>query len=392
MLQFREGAERQQCGLPLLALIGVDRLSALQDRHILAAACAVRIDVQHLAGQCLVDEVQNTGLGRDACHIHVLLAGTDAGLHDRIFAVSHSFYLQQPALMACLAVVAGELRHRITGVAVLILHHMIAARYDLTLNDIFRIGNGVFADCQAGAQLHRTLAQRTGNAQFIEAQGGRGGFKASGHLDGGVYADRNADGQRLAQFGSTLCHGTDMAAARLQENGQLVLGLDAHPVDGHIRAARVRMGGITHPQRDVRTGIHRRIGGRGHQLEQVKFRVGGTVHHFLTRGRFVGDNGLNGVLGTLTEQIAQFLLLHAKQVGYPLAAGQHANGNACVRVSRDIMKHHGWAVHLGRAHHGAARAHIAVHTGKLCLRVYLHICFHQLTRCLAQHVQGGTQV
>ena len=104
------------------------------------------------------------------------------------------------------------------------------------------------------------------------------------------------------------------------------------------------------------------------------------------------DDGLNGVLGTLAEQVAQFLLLHAKQVCHPLAACQHANGHTGVRVSLDIMKHHGWAVHLSGAHHGAACTHIAVHTGKLCLRVYLHICFHQLTRCLAQHDQGGAQV
>ena len=106
----------------------------------------------------------------------------------------------------------------------------------------------------------------------------------------------------------------------------------------------------------------------------------------------MGDDGLDGVLGALAEQVAQFFFLHAEQVGHPLAAGQHTNGNAGVRVPFDVVEYHGRAVHLGGAHHGAACAHIAVYAGKFCFRVHLHIRFHQLTRCFAQHIQCGAQV
>ena len=106
----------------------------------------------------------------------------------------------------------------------------------------------------------------------------------------------------------------------------------------------------------------------------------------------MGDDGLNWILGALAEQMAQFFLFHAEQIGYPLAAGQHTNGSAGIRMSLDVVEHHGRAVHPGWAHHGAACAHIAVHAGKLCFRVHFYIRFHELARCLAQHVQCGAQV
>lgn len=79
-------------------------------------------------------------------------------------------------------------------------------------------------------------------------------------------------------------------------------------MDGHIRKPGVRVGGITHTQRDVRPGIHRSIGRSGYQLEQVKIRVRGLVHYFLTGSRSVRHDRLNGCLGTLAEQVAQFFL------------------------------------------------------------------------------------
>ena len=183
-----------------------------------------------------------------------------------------------------------------------------------------------------------------------------------------------------------------MAAARLQKDGKFIFGLDAHPVDGHIRKPGVRVGGIAHAQRDVGAGIHRGIGRSGYQLEQVKIRVGGLVHHFLTGSRSVRHDRLNGCLCTLAEKVSQFFFSDAKQVCHPLAAGQHADGNAGVRVTLDVVEHHGRAIHFGGAHDRAACPHIAVHTGQLCRRVHLHIRFHQLPRGLAQHFQRRAQV
>ncbi len=91
------------------------------------------------------------------------------------------------------------------------------------------------------------------------------------------------------------------------------------------------------------------------------------------------DDGLNGVLGTLAEQVAQFLLLHAKQVCHPLAACQHANGHTGVRVSL-ALRDDGLRSTSG-AHHGAGlHPHSGTHRKALPPGLPPHR-FHQLTRC-----------
>jgi len=73
MLQLRERRERQQGGLPLLALVGMHGLSALEDGHVLAPAGAMGVDVGHLPRQRPVDQAEYAGLGGQARHVHVLL-------------------------------------------------------------------------------------------------------------------------------------------------------------------------------------------------------------------------------------------------------------------------------------------------------------------------------
>ena len=107
------------------------------------------------------------------------------------------------------------------------------------------------------------------------------------------------------------------------------------------------------------------------------------MYHFLTGCRLVGHDWLNRGFGTLAEQVAQLLFFHAEDICHSLSAGQHANGDTGIRVAFNVVEHHGRAVHFGRPHNGAACTHIAVHTGKLCFRVYFYVRFHQLPRCLA---------
>ena len=107
------------------------------------------------------------------------------------------------------------------------------------------------------------------------------------------------------------------------------------------------------------------------------------MYHFLAEGFFLRDDGLNGILGTLAEQVAQLLFFHAEDICHSLSAGQHANGDTGIRVAFNVVEHHGRAVHFGGPHNGAACTYIAVHTGKLCFRVYFYVRFHQLPRCLA---------
>ena len=381
VLQLRESGESQQRRLPLFPLVGVDGFAALEHRHILAAARAVGVAVDHLAGEGFVDHAQDAGLGGDARHIHVLLAGADAGLHDGVLAVGDGLHLQQPALMGGRAVVAGELGHGVPRVGVLIFYHVITPRQNLALDDIFRVGDSVFVDSYALHQLHRPLPQRPGNGKLVEAQGRGGGLKTGEHLNGRVYPNGNRDGQGLAQLCSPLGHGPDVAGTGLADpdgNPVQLKGVSTHPMDGHVGQPGVRVGGVAHPQGDIWSRVHRGVGGGWNQLEQVEVRLLRPVYHLLAGGGVVHHHGLDRVSSAGLHQVAQLLFFAAKQVSHPLPAGQHTDGHRRAGVTLHVVEHHGGAVHGGGAHDGAARAHLAVHPGQLRRRVNLHVRLNQL--------------
>ena len=93
MLQFGKCGKCKQRGLSLPAFVGADCLAYLKDGKIFASARAVRVYILYLARHGLLKHGQNGGFRRDACHIDMLLAGTDAGLHDRMFSVRYSLHL-----------------------------------------------------------------------------------------------------------------------------------------------------------------------------------------------------------------------------------------------------------------------------------------------------------
>ena len=127
----------------------------------------------------------------------MFLAGANTGLHDGAFPVGNGFHLEQPALMGSGSIIAGKLRHGKARMAVLVLHHMVAAGENLSLNNILGVGNSVFVDRHALDKLHWTLAERSGDGQFIETQRRSRRLKAGSHFNGRVHTDGNGDGQRL---------------------------------------------------------------------------------------------------------------------------------------------------------------------------------------------------
>ena len=282
--------------------------------------------------------------------------------------------------MAGRAVVAGKLRHGKAGVAVLILHHMVAAGQDLALDDILRVGDGVLLDGNTGDQLHGMLPKRARDGEFVKAKGRRGRLKAARHGNRRIHTDGDGDGQRNPQLSGPFGHGADVAGAGLQEDGQLVFALDTHAVDGHIGKPGVRVRGIAHAERDVRSRVHRRIGWRGHQFEEVKVRVGSQMHHLLTRGGAIHDYRLDGIVGAASHQMGQLLFFAAEEPGHAFAAGHHADHNAGVGMSFDVVKEHGRAVDLRGPLDRAARTHIAVYAGKLRRRIDLDLRLNELPR------------
>ena len=241
-------------------------------------------------------------------------------------------------------------------------------------------------------QLHGPLPQRACDGQLVEAKGRRRRLKAGEHLNGGVNANGDGDRQRLTQLRGPLGHSPDVPRTGLEEDGQLIPALDAHTVDGHVGQPRVRVGGVAHPQSDVRPRVHWSVGGGRDQLEQVEVRGIRPVDYLLAWGGAIHYSGLDGVCGAGLHKAAQFLLFAAEQVGHPGPAGQHTDDHRCAGVALHVMEHHSGAIHSGGAHDGAARPHIAVHAGQLGGGIYLHLGLNKLARGLAQYLKGCTQI
>lgn len=72
--------------------------------------------------------------------------------------VGHSLDLDEPALTAGGAGIAGEFRHGISGMAVLVFLDPDPG-LDLSFDDILGEGDGPLVHGQAGAQLHRPAPQ-----------------------------------------------------------------------------------------------------------------------------------------------------------------------------------------------------------------------------------------
>ena len=86
-LSSGEGREGGQRGLALASFVAGGALPELQDGEVLAAAGGVAVDVAQPAGHAVLDQAQDAGFGRNAHQVHVLLAGPDDGLQDRVPAV-----------------------------------------------------------------------------------------------------------------------------------------------------------------------------------------------------------------------------------------------------------------------------------------------------------------
>ena len=278
------------------------RFFCIEHGHILAAAGGMGIDVGDLPGQRLSMSSPDAGLRGDAGQIDMLLRRTNDSLHNGMGSGGNGFDLDEPAFAGSTAIVARELRHGIAGVGVLILHHP-----DTGLN-FTSITYSALAMQFSSMETHlcMTTGVPAGRLQWPAhySPGGCWRLKAGADLDGGIYADGNGNGQRAAQLCGTLCHGADVAGTGHQENRELVLALDAHPVDGDIAAAGIRMGGVAHAHGDIRACILGGIGGGRDQLVKIKIGIGDPVNDLPDRG--AGSSVTTGSMGFWAQRHSNF--------------------------------------------------------------------------------------
>ena len=177
-----------------------------------------------------------------------------------------------------------------------------------------------------------------------------------------------------------------------QEHRDLVGTLQAQAMDGDVGFPGLRIGGVDEADRDVGTGIFRRIGRRRHQPTDVEAGLARQVHDLLAGGfGLVDRDRLDGIGRAFTEKEAEPIAGGAEQHGDARAAGEYAGDDAGAGHLLDVSEQHG-RTGLGRPHHGAAGADIAVHAGQLTERIDRLIVDEKLTRDALQELQGGPQV
>ena len=273
----------------------------------------------------------------------------------------------------------------------LVLLYADAGDY-LALDDELGVGYGPLRHGDAAAEPHRLAPYGPGDGQLVIAQGRRGRLEAGADLYGGVHAYGHGDGQGPPQLLRALGHGPDVAAAGLQEDGQLVPPLDAQPVDGDVGAARVRVRGVAHAESDVGSRVHGRIRRRGQEPKEVKIRLRGQVYDLLAgRGRLVQHRG-NGRRDALAQQPAEVLLRAAQQARHALPAGQDAYGRRGAGVALEVFEEHRRTVRARGPLDSTTRADVAVDARELRRGVHLHLRLYQLPLHPAQKLQRGAQV
>ncbi|EEG24045.1 hypothetical protein EIKCOROL_01330 [Eikenella corrodens ATCC 23834] len=203
----------------------------------------------------------------------MLFARAHGGAQNRIFAMGNRFHFDYGQGGLGIAGIAGEFRHGLAGVAVLIFAHAHIGQ-QFAFNHHFGMGDGAFVDGEAFGHFHSVAAQRAGNAQFVEAQRRGGRLEAGGDFNGGIHADADGNRQRFAGGFGFLAEGVDVAAGG-KPHGKLVFALHAQAVDGDVRFAGFWVGGIAQTHREIRAGVFHGVGGCGQQGAQVEIGIAG---------------------------------------------------------------------------------------------------------------------
>ena len=318
----------------------------------------------------------------------MFFAGADGRLHDRMQPVGYGGYAHDRGLRIGGAAVAGKFGHglAVAGLGVFGDAHM---GQDFAFDDVLRPCQSLGIHSQTGALFHGPPAQRSGDGQFVEADGRHGRLEARAEIDGGIKPDADGHGQRLARGLGLGAEHVDVAARR-EPDGQGIRPLQTHAVDGHVLVVVFRIFPVQEAHRDIRPGVLGGIGGRGDEAAQIKPRLVGAVHGFLTRGNSLDGGRLDEVLKGIHEVPAEALRLRAEQQGGALAAGEHADGDPRAGMSLHLIEKHGRA-DAGGAGHRAARADMPVCAAQFRHGIGFDVCLGEFA-VLVQQFEGGAQI
>ena len=163
-----------------------------------------------------------------------------------------------------------------------------------------------------------------------------------------------------------------------KEYRQFIFSLYAKPVNRHIMNACIRMGCITHSQGNVRSRIHRSISRSRNQFIQVKIRFICLMNHFLARSWREDFHWRYGFCHTLIQHFSKIFRFTAKQYRYSFSTCKKADCHFRLGMIFYIVKNH-CGTFFRRPFHSPASSHITVNSSQLCLWIYFHVCFYQLS-------------
>ena len=371
MLQLAKCAEGDKRGLALTALVGRHGLLELDDCKVLAAARGMAVHVLHAAGKRGFLHAKNARLGRNARHAHMLLGRADASLDNRMLAIRDGLHLNYRHRGIRRTGIARELRHGLASTRVLVLDDTFAA-HKLALDNELGIRDSLRINGYAIAKLDSLSAQRTGNLQLVETIRGGRSLEAGSNLDGRVNADAYGNRQVLAKRLGLREHSADMAATRNHVHRNLVLVLKTQAMNRNVLYAGLRIGGISHAERNVRTSIFLGVLRRREDLADVEVFVSRIFHDFLAWSRTVDDDRRNRRIHRIAQEETELARFAVKQVTHALTSCKQADGNAHIREVLDVVEQQR-RTSLGRTHNRSTSTNMPIHTRDLGISIHLGI-------------------
>ena len=269
----------------------------------------------------------------------------------------------------------------------------IGVGQQLALDNVLGVGDAILVDCLASGQLDRLLTDCARNGELIVANRRGGRLKTCTDLDSRVHANRNRDGERLAQRLGLLAEGTQVTGARGEEHGDGIRALQAQAVNSYVVFTGLDVMGVAHAHRDVGAGVLLGIGGSGHQLAHVEARIVRHVYNFLAgRHLSLSDNlRSDGVRNGVIEHEAQSLRVAIEQVTHAATTGEQADRHACAWMALHVVEYHRGPLFSGTRYRTTG-ADMAVYTGKLRHRIHFNIGFDKLTVNALEQLKSATQI
>ncbi|AEW73669.1 hypothetical protein EcWSU1_02234 [Enterobacter ludwigii] len=378
VFQFGIGRECDKRRLSLTSFIGWLAFFHLQNAEELTAARGMRIDILQEARNGLFNGIADAGLRWQASERGVLFTWPHQRLQDCLVTEGDGFHFDDGQRRVCLAAVARKFRHRMATVGVLIFSNAHPWQQFAFDNDFSPRDRFLFYR-HALHQFDRFLTQRPGNAQFVITKRCRGRFKAGADINRRVEPHVDRHRQRFSGCFSLFTKDLNVAP-RGQEHGKLIALLNAETVNRDVSQRTVfRIACQYQPQTEERASINRRVGRGRKQFTQIKIRIVSVEYLLLARGLRCRDNNRRDrVFHGLTDVLRERRGFTSQKECRSFPAGVHAHQDSRIRITFNVIEHHGRA-RSGRAFHRTARTNVSINTRQLRVGIDRMIRFNILS-------------